>query len=661
MNIKLIEKLLVANRGEIAVRIIRTAKKLGIYTVAVYAANEEDSMHVHMADEAYGLGQGELKDTYLNIEKLVHIAELASCDAIHPGYGFLAENPEFAKECDQAGIIFVGPRADAILAMGNKIKAREMAASAGIPVTRGITGDVSRILKQADSIPFPVLVKAAAGGGGKGMRIVHDRETLQEALENTSREAYTYFGDKSVYLEQYIDKPRHIEVQVMGDHHGNLIHLYERECSIQRRYQKIIEESPSPTLDPETREKMGMAAVEYAKMIGYNNAGTVEFLVDQEMNYYFLEMNTRIQVEHPVTEWVTGYDIVEEQLLIASGYPLRIKQEQVKQQGHAIECRVYAEDPEHDFIPSPGEITLYREPLGKDIRIDSSIDKEGYIRSQYDPMISKLIVWGKNRDLARQKMLLALDQYFIQGIKNNLAYLKGILQQEDFKQNKISTAFCAEKTGEILESLSAKKNIIPLHIPAIACLLYSLQHPESIEKTSVWKSIGYWRLINELKLSIDNKDINIEILHRYGAHYHFLLDGNECKTILLKKKGPKLEFSVNGTHYVSYISLNKQGHFEISHGGYSFHGVRKDYLEENVIYTTSHTSAEDRIISMMPGKVVKVNVREGQTVKKGDLLLIIEAMKMENNILAPKDGTVGPLVLKPGDLIDAQTELLEII
>ncbi|MHC1708623.1 MAG: biotin carboxylase N-terminal domain-containing protein [Bacteroidales bacterium] len=658
---KLIEKLLIANRGEIAVRIIRTAKKLGIHTVAIYAANEEKAWHVRMADEAYGLGQGELKETYLNIQKILNIAALSSCDAIHPGYGFLAENPEFAQSCEKAGFKFIGPHPEAILKMGNKILARELAEKAGIPVTKGITGTPSYILQQSSKIPFPVLVKAAAGGGGKGMRIVDNQDILAEALENTSREALAYFGDGSVYVEQYIQDPRHIEVQVLGDNHGNLVHLFERECSIQRRYQKIIEESPSPTLNNETREQMGKAAVEIAKIIGYNNAGTVEFLVDQEMKYYFLEMNTRIQVEHPVTEMVTGFDLVEEQLLIASGYPLRFGQENIKQTGHAIECRIYAEDPEHNFLPSPGEIYLYKEPRGKYIRIDSSIDKEGPILSQYDPMISKLIVWGENRDLARLKMIKALEQYQIHGIKNNLPYLKGLLQMEQFQQNQISTAYCSLHTQDILQQITLKKNNIPPTTPAIACLLFSLQWNHDSGFRSVWEKIGYWRLISELRLMIDDQEIQVEILRSYGLHFHFLLNGIEYETSLLKISDSRIEYSIDGNHYIANITAEKQGIFEINCSGFTFYCKRKDYLEDSNIYLTSHSSQELRVISLMPGKIVKVNVEAGQEVRKGDVLLIVEAMKMENNIIAPKDGVIGPFNLKPGDLVDAQSELLQIL
>ncbi len=403
-----ISKILIANRGEIAVRIIRTARKMGITTVAVYAKADHNSLHVQEADEARCIGEVELSETYLNIAKIIAVAKETGCNAIHPGYGFLAENPLFVDACDTAGIIFIGPRADVMRVMGNKIEARAFVKKAGVPVTEGLTGKRETLLKAKSKIGFPVLLKAAAGGGGNGMQIDHEEKELEEALESTSRQALAYFGDDTIYLEKYLDEPRHIEFQILGDDNGNVIHLFERECSIQRRYQKIIEESPSPTLTPELREKMGAAAVRIGKKIGYTNAGTIEFLVDKELNFYFLEMNTRIQVEHPVTEMVTGADLVEEQIRIAEGHSLRLRQETLRQTGHAIECRIYAEDPEHDFRPSPGKMTLYREPVMDHIRIDKGITSDTEITSSYDPMICKLVSWGNDREEARRRMTEAL-------------------------------------------------------------------------------------------------------------------------------------------------------------------------------------------------------------------------------------------------------------
>jgi len=476
---KRITRILIANRGEIAVRIIRTAKKMGIRTMGIYSRIDTDSLHVSMADEAVCIGEAELSDTYLNIPKIIEVARERSCDAIHPGYGFLAENPAFVEACEQAGIRFIGPNSNAMKVMGNKIEARSWAKKSGVPITEGLTGKKSILLKAGEKIGFPVLLKAAAGGGGKGMRIVWDTHEMEEALEATARQAKAYFGDETVYLEKYLDEPRHIEIQILGDLHGNVIHLFERECSIQRRYQKIIEESPSPTLTPEIRARMGEAAVRIGKEIGYTSAGTVEFLVDKDLRFYFLEMNTRIQVEHPVTELVTGIDIVEEQIKIAEGEPLRLKQEELRQEGHAIECRIYAEDPENNFLPSPGWMTLYCEPQGNHIRIDTGVTPGTEIKSAFDPMISKLIVWAETRELASRRMNEALAFYGIHGIRTNISYLKKLIIGTPFLTNSISTKFCDEHTDEIVAEIRQEKAEIPRHILLIGYLLLSLQHPST--------------------------------------------------------------------------------------------------------------------------------------------------------------------------------------
>jgi 3-methylcrotonyl-CoA carboxylase alpha subunit len=419
---KLFKKILIANRGEIAVRVIRSAAEMGVRTVAVYSKPDAEALHTLMADESYYLGEQELSDTYLNVAKIIEIAKRSGSDAIHPGYGFLAENPDLVNACEKEGIAFIGPSLRAIHLMGNKVEARAFVTDLGTPMTKGAVGTHAELIEAAKDIPLPILVKAAAGGGGKGMRIVHDLKDLEETIEATSREAKAYFGDEEVFIEQYILEPRHIELQIIGDKHGNVVHLYERECSIQRRYQKIIEESPSPTLDQATREKMGAAAVDIAKAIDYDNAGTIEFLVDKNLNFYFLEMNTRVQVEHPVTEMVTGIDIVREQILVAAGNKLGFEQADISQNGHAIEARIYAEDPENDFRPAPGDIIYYEEPEGVGIRVDSGIDRDSTIHSFFDPIVSKLIAYADNRTAAIAKLDTALQEFIVQGIKNNIPY-----------------------------------------------------------------------------------------------------------------------------------------------------------------------------------------------------------------------------------------------
>ncbi|RLD59370.1 MAG: hypothetical protein DRJ05_06500, partial [Bacteroidetes bacterium] len=448
---KIFKKILIANRGEIAVRIIRSAKDLGITTVAIYSVADEEALHVEMADEAYCLGDSiELSETYLDIQKIIGIALETGSEAIHPGYGFLAENPELVAACEKSNIVFIGPNTRAIQLMGNKIESRKFVKELDIPMTEAKTGDKASLMLAAKEIPFPLLVKAAAGGGGKGMRIVHSEDELDEAIENTSREAKNYFSDGTVFVEKYVEEPRHIEIQVIGDDFGNVIHLFERECSIQRRYQKIIEESPSPTLTPEVREKMGAAAVRISKEIGYSSAGTVEFLVDKNLDFYFLEMNTRVQVEHPVTEMVTGVDIVREQILVAAGNKLSLEQNEISQNGHAIECRIYAEDPANNFLPSPGQMYFYNEPEGENIRVDSGIKGASIVQSFYDPLISKLVVWGEDREAARIKSITALKGYIIHGLKTNIPYLTELLRHKAYIENKITTKYCDEHTDDIV-------------------------------------------------------------------------------------------------------------------------------------------------------------------------------------------------------------------
>ena len=658
---KLFEKILIANRGEIAVRIIRSARKLGIATVCIYSAADENALHVSLADEAYGLGDGEIKDTYLNIPKIIEISKISGSEAIHPGYGFLSENPDFAAACEEAGICFIGPASESIRLMGNKIKARELARNAGIPITAGATGDRKTLLKESRNLPFPLLVKAAAGGGGKGMRIAKNHKELAEAIESTTREAASYFGDGTVYLEQFIENPRHIEVQVLGDHHGNVIHLFERECSIQRRYQKIVEESPSPTLTHELRQMICNAAVKITKANGYRNAGTIEFLVDSDLHFYFLEMNTRVQVEHPVTEMVTGVDIVEEQLLIASGNPLRFRQEEILQNGHAIECRIYAEDPENNFMPSPGEITLYSEPSGKDVRIDTGIAGATIIRSFYDPMIAKLIVWGEDRNIARHRMIQSLNNYIIQGIHTNIPYLNALLQHPSFTENKISTRFCDTHTEEILQNIIKAKNTKSFDIPLFSYLIFNLTS-HCNEKAGLWECIGFWRINNEMKVRIDGQEYRLELLHRMGNHFHFQYDGKDYKASLIRNEKGKIEMILNGNHFIVFASTDKKCITQVTYEGFTFTCERNDILVEQEIFSLagySFSAADHRIVSPMPGKVVKVNVTAGSTVKKGDILLIVEAMKMENNITTPKDGLIENVFVKQGEMVDPSTELVK--
>lgn len=447
-----IYKILVANRGEIAVRIMRTCREMDIRSVAVFSDADRTSMHVRYADEAYYIGPSPSRESYLNAGKIIEVALKSKADAIHPGYGFLSENAEFARLCQKNNLIFIGPSPEVIDKMGNKIEARKAMIAAGVPVVPGTTDPVTsepEALEMIREIGLPVMIKAAAGGGGKGMRLVQEESGILGSLRAARSEALTAFGDDAVYIEKYISSPHHIEFQVLGDQHRNVIHLFERECSIQRRHQKVVEETPSPLLTNGLREKMGGHAVEAARAVNYFGAGTIEFLVDNLQNYYFLEMNTRLQVEHPITERVTGVDLVKQQILVAEGRELPLKQEELRQLGHAIECRINAEDPDNQFTPNPGRIHSITEPLGLGVRTDGYV-YEGYeIPIYYDSMISKLIVWAQNRDEAIQRMRRALYEYKITGIKTSLKFLERIMDSADFQEGNYDTNFI-EKNRDIL-------------------------------------------------------------------------------------------------------------------------------------------------------------------------------------------------------------------
>ena len=662
---KAIHKILVANRGEIAVRVIRTARKMDIKTVAIYSQVDSDSLHVTAADEAWCIGEVELSETYLNIEKIIEVAKQTGCGAIHPGYGFLAENPLFVAACDEAKIIFIGPDTRSMKIMGNKIEARAFVKKINIPMTEGVTGSPEVLKKTAHTIGFPVLLKAAAGGGGKGMSIVYKAEELAEAIESTSRQAKAYFGDETVYVEKYIEEPRHIEVQILGDKFGNVIHLFERECSIQRRYQKIIEESPSPTLTPEIRQKMGEAAVAIGREIGYSNAGTIEFLVDKNLNFYFLEMNTRIQVEHPVTEMVTGIDIVEEQIYIAAGNKLRLQQKEIRQNGHAIECRIYAEDPSNNFRPSPGVMTYYKEPEMAGIRIDTGITAETEIKSSFDPMISKLIVWGKDRNEASHMMLAALREYVIHGISTNITYLVKLIQGDAFISNSITTRFCDEHTAALAAELETEKKNIPLQVPVAAYLIFTMTHRRDAangKPANIWDTLGYWRDLMNIRIQCDETELRIGIPRYSEKLYIFNMAGTEYRAVPVHFLKNRLDFTIGHHNYTAFISEDKENQGVVSIDGHIFRMNRHDILAESATASLYESAGHDsnHVTSPMPGKVIRILVKTGDEVKKGAPLMIIEAMKMENMIVCQKDATIKSVNVDLNDRVESSKTLIEL-
>ena len=665
--------MLVANRGEIAVRIISTLKKLSINSVAVYSDDDADSMHCRVADEARPLGYGSLKDTYLNIQKIIDVALDAGADAIHPGYGFLSENADFAEACKANNLIFVGPDAEAMRLMGDKIRARQFAIDNDIPVVWGLVGSLEEIEAQAAALPYPVLIKASAGGGGKGMHIVEDASQLHSSLEQASREAERYFGNGQIFVEQYIRNPRHIEVQVLADHHGNVIHLYERECSVQRRYQKVIEESPSPTLTEERRLAICETAVNLCKKMNYNNAGTVEFIVDENQNFYFLEMNTRIQVEHPVTEQRTGIDIVEEQIRIARGKVMGYTQDSIVANGHAIECRIYAEDPENNFMPAPSDITLYHEPKMRGVRIDSSIDRPTSISDSYDPMISKLICHGKTRESAIEITRNALKDYIVQTDKTNIPYLRSIIDNDDFINNKIDTSYCEKHQDELMMSMLNMRDDVKKEDVVALFLFYDFnkKYLENKAIDNVWEEVGYWRYNMNVDVEVlsqrttDNRQqssvfhVQIERITRKSLHCTINGQGYE---VLLSQNGGKInKVIINGMTESIFVSETSDNNYCVHLKGLDFICRRTDELNDSRDYSYKEDKNNDlEYRSPMPGKVIKVNVKEGDDVKEGDVLCVVEAMKMENNIKAMTAAKVAKVFVGEGDKVDVKNILIEL-
>ncbi|MBQ3738452.1 MAG: ATP-grasp domain-containing protein [Bacteroidales bacterium] len=662
MNSKKIHKVLIANRGEIAVRIIKTLRKLHIASVAIFADNDANALHRRMADEAYPLGNGALKDTYLNVHKIIDAALDSGADAIHPGYGFLSESPELAEACEANNLIFIGPDANAMRLMGNKIEARKTAVKNGIPVTFGMMGSHEEILQEADALPYPVLIKAAAGGGGKGMHIVWEKDDLLNELQRASREAEKYFGDGTVFVEQYIENPRHIEVQVLADHFGNTIHLHERECTIQRRYQKIIEESPSPTLTEEKRQQICDTAVKLCKAIGYRNAGTVEFLVDKAMNFYFLEMNTRIQVEHPVTEMRTGIDIVEEQIRIARGKEMGWTQEMIQPQGHAVELRIYAEDPTNGFLPTPGKVTAYHEPQVRGTRIDSSIDGICTISEAYDPMIAKLTCHGKDRQNALETAHHALKEFIIQGLTTNKAYLWEVIKNEDFVANHIDTAFCNTHQQDLLKALEKSRNNLNVNDIAISFLMYDFckkqieQCPEN-----VWEQIGYWRYHMHLTVDVEGSRIPVSICAAEAGKIKGKVGETPFQVEFIQYDNKQMKILLNGRTETVYCSVNDEHKTIVNFHGLNFTCFRTDQLNDTQDYSCKETiNDKSKLVSPMPGKVVKINVKEGEEVGEGTIMMVVEAMKMENNIMASGKAIVKRILVDEGQMVDNKMQLIEL-
>ena len=615
------KRLLVANRGEIAVRVARGARELGISPVGIYSEADEHAYHLQFMDDAACVGPTPAPESYLNISAVIAAAKTLRADAVHPGYGFLSERAEFAEAVRDAGLTFVGPSPESMAAMGSKIEAKRRVREFDVPVVPGYDGDdqsAPRLREEAARIGFPLLIKASAGGGGRGMRVVERIEQFDESLEAAKREALAAFGSDAVLLERYLRRPRHIEFQVLGDRRGNIIHLGERECSIQRRHQKIVEEAPSVALSPQLRAEMGAAAVRAATSVGYMNAGTCEFMLDGDGKYYFLEMNTRLQVEHPVTELAYGIDLVHWQLRIARGEPLGIKQEDVRPRGWAIETRIYAEDPANHMLPSTGTITAWNPPEGPGIRVDAGVDAGSEVSVFYDPMLAKLIVWGEDRSVAIERLTQALADFTIGGIRANVPLLLWIARDEAYRAGDTTTSFLAERLDE---SIFSKPQEIPAEVLAASAaqLLRNGKAPWRIGGVGI-----------PLRLRIGDRDVALEA-NATSVPGAWNVSGDFTGEIRLSDR----HSGAADVRFAEPPSADAAAH----------HG---------------HAGGNGRIVAPMPGKIVKVAVRDGDAVNMHDLLIVLEAMKMEHRIEAPGDGTVGAIHVREGEIVPADTVLIEL-
>jgi propionyl-CoA carboxylase alpha chain len=653
-------KILIANRGEIACRVIRTARRMGIATVAVYSEADVEALHVRMADEAVPIGPAPSAESYLRIDRIIEACRRTGAEAVHPGYGFLSERAEFAAALGDAGIVFIGPSPAAIAAMGDKIAAKRLAHEAGVATVPGhldTIADEKRAVSIAREIGYPVMIKASAGGGGKGMRIAHNDLELREGFGSARHEAKSSFGDDRVFLEKYVEEPRHIEIQVLGDAHGNIVHLGERECSIQRRHQKVIEEAPSPFIDTATRAAMGAQAVALARAVSYRSAGTVEFIVDRERNFYFLEMNTRLQVEHPVTEFVTGFDLVELMIRIAAGEKLPFGQDQVRQTGWAIEARVYAEDPTRNFLPSIGRLVRYRPPEGDGLRIDSGVDEGAEITVYYDPMIAKLVAHGDNRGTAINKLRQGLDGFYIDGVRHNTAFLAAISASERFREGRLSTDFIAEEFPNGFAPPAEFVGADRVILVAAALAETRLHETEIAEAGSIAQAL------RELTVLLDDQPHAVSVRPERGA-YIVEREGETCLAAIDWRPGQQLlRLRIEDRAAIVQIERLPGRAFRLVHGGVVRHAqVLSPRAAELLILMPKKQPADTSrlVLSPMPGLLTAIVVTEGQEVKAGEPLVTVEAMKMENVLRAERDGRVAKLRAKPGDSLAVDQIILEL-
>lgn len=667
------KKILIANRGEIACRVAATARRLGIQTVAVYSDADAHAKHVAVCDEAVLIGASAARDSYLRYEKIIQVALDSGAQAIHPGYGFLSENAEFADACAQAGIAFIGPPASSIRAMGSKSAAKTLMEQAHVPLVPGYHGDnqdADFLHGEADKMGYPVLLKASAGGGGKGMRVVEKSEDFKAALSSCKREAINSFGDDKVLVEKYLQRPRHIEIQVFADTHGNCVFLFERDCSVQRRHQKVLEEAPAPGMTHERRNAMGQAAVAAAKAVGYVGAGTVEFIVNQDGSFYFMEMNTRLQVEHPVTEMITGQDLVEWQLRVAAGEHLPLQQAALNLHGHAIEARVYAENPEKGFLPSIGSLHHLQTPAAVNfelgisagqpapVRIDSGVREGDAISPFYDPMIAKLIVWGEDRKTALARMGQALAQYQIVGLASNIGFLQRLVKSDAFAGADLDTSLIERNSTQLFPALQAA----PLNALALAAISLVLDERKGADAADPWSRPSGWRLNSRLQRQLIFSDefstqagtsYVLELQYQHDDTWQLSLNGVSVALALADQYGANLYLKM-GEHTVHGSVVRVADNFHVFTQGLQVQLQFHDPMKH-----AGETEAEGgRLTAPMPGKVVAVLVSAGQSVKKGEPLVIMEAMKMEHTIAAPNDGVVEEILYAVGDQVTDGVALL---
>jgi propionyl-CoA carboxylase alpha chain len=663
------KKILIANRGEIACRIIKTARRMGIKTVAVYSEADKDALHVELADEAVAIGPPAAAQSYLVIDKIVAACKQTGAEAVHPGYGFLSERAAFAQALAEAGIVFIGPNPRAIEAMGDKIESKKFASAAKVSTVPGYLGVIEspeRAAKIADEIGYPVMIKASAGGGGKGMRIAHTREEVSEGFARARSEAKSSFGDDRVFVEKFIVNPRHVEIQVLGDKHGNVIYLGERECSIQRRNQKVIEEAPSPLLDEETRRKMGEQAVALAKAVDYDSAGTVEFVAGQDRSFYFLEMNTRLQVEHPVTELITGVDLVEEMIRSAAGEKLRMTQADVKLNGWAVESRVYAEDPTRGFLPSTGRLVKYRPPAegtrhGVTVRNDTGVYEGGEISIYYDPMIAKLVTHAPDRTGAIDAQATALDAFVIDGIRHNIPFLSALMQHPRWREGRLSTGFIAEEFPDGFRPLVAKGET-ERRLAVVAAHVDHTLNERKRRISGQLREPEHVRFEVKRIVAMGRSRIELEIDSRKGVVVMIFPDGRRVETHSDWRPGdPLWRGTVDGEEIAVQTRPILNG-YALSHEGVGVDArvyTRREAQLAALMIEHAGKDGSKALLCPMPGLVKSIAVKVGQEVKAGEQLCIVEAMKMENVLTAERDATVKAILCKEGDSLAVDAVIME--